>query len=72
MDEKTKEIEFVSFCIEMYARKYNMSGSDVAELFEKNGIIDYLFKNYLELHSQGKEYIIPLLHSFISKKEIPA
>lgn len=35
----------------------------------QNGIIDYLFKNYDALHSQGHEYIIPLLHSFIEEKE---
>ena len=50
----------------MYARDYGMSGSETAELFEQNHIIDYLFANYLELHTQGKEYIVPLLHGFIT------
>ena len=69
MDEKTKIVEFISFCIEMYAQEYNLSGADVADLFEKNGIINYLFDNYIGLHSQGKEYIIPLLHNFIKTRE---
>ena len=56
----------------MYARKRGISGADVAELFERNGIIDYLFENYEALHTQGREYIVPLLHEFVSKKELPA
>ena len=72
MDATTKTVEFVSFCIEMYAREHGISGADVAELFERNGIIDYLFENYEALHTQGREYIVPLLHEFVSKKELPA
>ena len=47
MDSTSKVLEFVSFCIEMYAREYNMQGSLVSSDFEKNGIIDYLFDNSL-------------------------
>ena len=72
MDEKTKVVEFVSFCIEMYARQTGMSGAVVTELFETHGLLDYLFDNYEALHTQGKEYIIPLLQDFISKKEVSA
>ena len=43
MDADSKVVEFVSFCIEMYAREYDMSGSDVTAMFEKYGLIDYLF-----------------------------
>ena len=46
MDATSKVIEFVSFCIEMYAREYNMAGEVVSSDFEKRGIIDYLFDNY--------------------------
>lgn len=63
-----KTAEFISFCIEMYAREYDLSGSVVAQMFEQKGIIDYLFENYEVLHSQGREYIVPLLHGFITKE----
>ena len=72
MDADSKVVEFVSFCIEMYAREYDMSGSDVAALLEKHGLIDYLFSNYEELHSQGKEFIVSLLHDFVANKEVSA
>jgi hypothetical protein len=68
MDATSKVIEFVSFCIEMYAREYNMTGEVVSSDFEKRGIIDYLFDNYQELHTQGKEFLLPLLHDFITKE----
>ena len=70
MDADSKVVEFVSFCIEMYAREYDMSGSDVAAMFEKYALIDYLFSNYEGLHSQGKELIVSLLHDFVEKKEV--
>ncbi len=69
MNKETKEIEFVSFCIEMYAKKYSISGSVVAELFEKSNILDYLLKNYEELHTQGENYIIPLIEDFLAEKQ---
>ena len=68
MDATSKVIEFVSFCIEMYSREYNMAGEVVSSDFEKRGIIDYLFDNYQELHTQGKEFLLPLLHDFITKE----
>lgn len=71
MDANSKVIEFVSFCIEMYAREYNMDGVAVSLTFEKKGIIDYLMNNYQELHSQGKEFLLPLVHDLANteKKE---
>ena len=68
MDADSKIIEFVSFCIEMYAREYNMDGAVVSSNFEKKGIIDYLMNNYEELHSQGKEFLLPLVYGLVNKE----
>ena len=67
MDKNTKIVEFVSFCIEMYAKEYDISGSEAAVLLEKKGLLDYLFENYEILHTQGREYIIPLLNDFVQE-----
>ena len=67
MNADSKVIEFVSFCIEMYAREFNMNGAETSSTFEKKGIIDYLINNYQELHTQGKEFLLPLLHDFVNK-----
>ena len=69
MDETSKVIEFVSFCIEMYAREYKMDGASVSSTFEEKGIIDYLMNNYQELHSQGKEFLLPLVHDLVNREE---
>ena len=49
-----------------------LSGAEAADLFEKQVLIDYLFENFTELHTQAREYIIPLLHDFVNKKEARA
>ncbi|MFI3256662.1 MAG: DUF3791 domain-containing protein [Spirochaetales bacterium] len=69
MNKETKIIEFVSFCIEMYAKKHVVSGSDIAQAFEKASLIDFLITNYEELHTQGENYIIPLLEEMLQEKD---
>lgn len=68
MNKETKTIEFISFCIEMYAKKHAVSGSYIAQAFEKAALIDFLMDNYEELHTQGENYIIPLLEEKLQDK----
>ncbi|MDR1997819.1 MAG: DUF3791 domain-containing protein [Candidatus Margulisbacteria bacterium] len=69
MNTATKTIEFGSFCIEMYARQHKISGAAVARRFEQYGVIDYLLANYEALHTQGWNYIFPLLEEFMAGQE---
>ncbi len=69
MDHSAKVIEFVSYCLEMYAVEYGISGQDVAGKFEKYGVVDYLFNNYEALHTQGWGYILPLIDELIMTQE---
>jgi hypothetical protein len=69
MRKSTKAIEFVSFCIEMYADKYSVSGVDVAVKFDKTGVLDYLFANYNALHTQGWNYILPIIDDYIANQK---
>lgn len=72
MEENVKVIEFVAFCIEMYADKYSVSGAEVVQKFDQTGVLDYLFANYNALHTQGKKYILPIINDYMTnqKKEI--
>ncbi|MCF0238774.1 MAG: DUF3791 domain-containing protein [Sphaerochaetaceae bacterium] len=63
-----KKVEFISFCIEMYAEKYNKSGLEIALLFEDKGVFDYLNKGYDMLHTQGKNYIVFEIEKFLEGK----
>jgi hypothetical protein len=69
VQENVKVIEFVSFCIEMYADKYSVSGADVAAKFDKTGVLDYLFANYDALHTQGWKYILPIIDDYIANQK---
>ena len=54
----SKEAKFLVYCIERYRHFKGLSGSEVAELFEKYGIYDYITKYFEALHTMGDDYII--------------
>jgi len=60
-----EELLFVSFCIEMYARRHGMGGGDVLRLFDEKGVCDFLVDCYDPLHSQGREYILDEIELFM-------
>jgi hypothetical protein len=51
------KLEFVSFCIEQYKKTTNKSGKEVEQLFEKHGVISFLFEHYEILHTQSAQSI---------------
>ncbi len=51
------KLEFVSFCIEQYKKATNQSGKDVEQMFEKHGVISFLFEHYEILHTQSAQSI---------------
>lgn len=61
-------LAFITFCTEMYAGKKNASGSEVAKLFCDSGVFDFLAENYIELHTQGMEFLIPLIDEFLQAR----
>ena len=52
------KLSFKVFCIEMYSKYKSMPGSEVYELFEKEGILSMLERDYDVLHGFGFEYIV--------------
>lgn len=65
-----KVMEFVVFCLEMYAEKHQLSGQVVAERFARQGVIQYLTDCYWELHSMGKEWLLNDIEDYLKAKEI--
>ena len=51
------KLEFVSFCIEQYKKTANLGGKEVEQLFEKHGVISFLFDHYEILHTQSAQSI---------------
>ena len=66
MNDTARILEFISFCIEMYAARNSTSGQEVYGLFKRSGVLDYLRENYEPLHTQGFNYILSIVDSFIA------
>lgn len=66
----SKEARFAVFCLENYKIYKSISGRQAYELFEKNGVFDYLNEFYDVLHTTGYQYINNDIDSFISNRGI--
>lgn len=61
----SKEAKFLVYCMERYRHFKGLSGLEVAELFEKYGIYDYITKYFEALHTMGDDYIIKDIDDYI-------
>jgi len=66
MENATK---FLIYCIEIYKTAHKLNGKQVIELFNQNGISEYLVRCYGALHTTGPEYIIADINGLIREKE---
>ena len=68
---KNKELEiayFLSFCIEQYKHKHQMSGNETVSLFDKYDILLYLEENFEVLHTQGHQWLIEEIDEPINER----
>lgn len=65
MNPSLNEILFVTFCVEMYARRHSMHGEEVMKLFSEYGVCEFLVESYDPLHSLGREQIIDEVETFL-------
>lgn len=66
------QLEFLVFCIENYADKYNLDAKKVYNAFKENDnyIKNYIINNFDVLHTQGKNYIVDDLNRVLNEKGI--
>ena len=66
------QLEFLVFCIENYADKYNLDAKKVYNAFKENDnyIKNYIINNFDVLHTQGKNYIVDDLNRILNEKGI--
>lgn len=69
MSETGKLLEFISFCLEMYAARGSISGKEAMERFKRYGVVEYLERNYEALHTQGFGWILPAIDDYIAGQE---
>ncbi len=53
----SREAQFTIFCMENYKVYKSLTGRQVAELFEKYGVFEYLYEFFDVLHTTGYQYM---------------
>lgn len=62
----SKEGNFLVFCMECYRHAKRMSGKEVAMLFAKYGLYDYITEGFESLHTTGVKYIVADIDEYIA------
>lgn len=72
MSSRAKIAEFISFCIEMFAKAKKLPGDSVAALFASCGAIEFLDSGYDMLHTQSEGWLVAELDEFLKARGIAA
>ena len=67
--EQQDRAEFVSFCIEQYAKAKNMAIEDAVNLFEQYGITEHFCEFYEVLHTHGHNWLIEEIDEMINNRK---
>lgn len=59
------ESEFLIYCMERYRYYKSLYGKEVAELFKKSGVNDYILGCFGALHTVGEEYLMNDIEEYI-------
>lgn len=62
------KLSFQAFCIEFYSNHIKMSSNEVYLLFEREGVLDLLERDYEDLHGMSMEYMMQFLDEYLGKK----
>ena len=70
MPKQTLDITyFLSFCIEQYKKAKALSGANVMDIFNKYGVLDYLYEHFEILHTQNHQWLTEDIDEFISNRK---
>ena len=62
----SKEGKFLVFCIEQYKSAKNLNGKQVADLFEKYRVWQYVYSFFEALHATSVECIVEDIDLYIA------
>lgn len=65
----SKEGNFLIFCIEQYKSAKNLTGKQVAEIFGKYKVSEYIVSCFEALHTTGSNYIIEDIYLYIAARQ---
>ena len=72
MAQAVKIAEFMSFCIEMYAKSKHLPGGVVAAMLTKCDGFNYLRRGYDVLHTMGGEWLVDELDDYFKVRGVAA
>lgn len=61
--------KFLSYCTERYKSAKGLSGKQVAELFNRYQVWEYVYSCYEALHTTGENYIIEDIDLYIDARK---
>ena len=62
-------LKFKLFCVEMYKLKYNMSGKEVIDLFNKYDVLNFIEDIYDVLHTLSDDIIVSDINEYIDNSK---
>lgn len=70
MDKHKQDVSyFISFCIEQYKNLKGLDATTVVDLFQKNGILEYLNEHFEVLHTQSHQWILEEIEEIINSRK---
>ena len=61
--------KFMIFCAEQYKLAKHLTGKQLAELFSRYGVWEYVYSCYEALHTTGINYIVEDIDSYIEVRQ---
>ena len=65
----SKEGNFLVYCVEQYRSAKGLSGKQVADLFNKFRVWDYIYSCFEALHTTGDKYIVGDIDLYIEARQ---
>ena len=65
----SKAGNFLIYCVEQYKSAKKRTGKQVAQLFSKYNVWDYVYSCYEALHTTGSNYIIEDIDLYIEARK---
>ena len=69
-DMRSNEISyFISYCIEQYKQKHQLTGEQAMLELDKYGVLEYLEEFYEVLHTQSAQWIVEDIDNYINQRK---
>lgn len=66
----SKQGNFLIYCVEQYKMAKKMTGKQVAQLFTRYQVWDYIYSCFEALHTTGINYIVQDIDLYIQARQL--